>query len=245
MAIATSVIGMENWLPKPAGAHGHVKIVGDHLEFADGTPAKFWGTNLCYGAASPPQADADFTAARFAKYGVNCVRFHKFLERGVADRNDWTKLAADGVGRMDYFAAALAKQGVYYTFSPFFGFEVKPANKDRVLAYDEIVASKGRFGNAYGLVNYAEDIQDLVAEMYKGLLTHKNPTGSPHVAGNDHRLTAMFVYVGQGSVSGRKRSRGALSVDKDFFRSAIDHVLLKLCDIVGDVVKDLHPELRP
>ena len=180
--LGPSVIGMEHWLHKPAGARGQVRIIGDRLELADGSAIKFWGTNLCYETTNPPQAEADFTAARFAKYGINCVRFHKFLERGVGDKNDGTKLDPAGLGRMDYFTAALARNGVYYAFSPFFGFRVGPGNKDRLLAYDEVIKlQRGGIGNAYALINYAEDIQDLVAEMYTNLLTHKNPhTGTTY-----------------------------------------------------------------
>src|SRR5208283_759004 len=31
---------------RPAGRHGFVKVDGDKLVFEDGTPARFWGTNL-------------------------------------------------------------------------------------------------------------------------------------------------------------------------------------------------------
>ena len=44
-----SVIGMEDWLEKPAGKHGGVRIADDRFQFADGTPVKFWGVNLSYG----------------------------------------------------------------------------------------------------------------------------------------------------------------------------------------------------
>lgn len=183
-----SVVSLENWLPKPAGIHGRVTIVGDHFEFADGARVKFWGTNLCYETTNPPRAEADFTAARFARYGINCVRFHKFLERGVGDRNDGTKLNPDGLARMDYFTAALAANGVYHTFSPFFGFHVGPGNKNRLLAYEEVA----RLKNAYGLINYAEDIQDLLVEMYTNLLTHKNPhTGK--TCAQDPALAAVEI----------------------------------------------------
>ena len=190
--IGPSVIGMENWLPKPAGARGPIKIVGDHFESADGKPVKFWGTNLCYGANVPLKAAADFHAARFVKYGINCVRLHKFLHPGVnygiGDPNDGTKFAPEPLAKFDYYTSVLAKNGVYFTFSPIFGFEVRPGNKDRVVAYDEIIKNK----NAYCLVNYAEDIQDLVAEMYTNLLTHKNPnTGKTYA--EDPALAAVEI----------------------------------------------------
>jgi len=74
-----SVISMEEWLDKPAGTHGGVRMTGDHFEFEDQTPVKFWGVNLSYGGAcAPEKKTAELTAARFAKYGVNGVRLHKF-----------------------------------------------------------------------------------------------------------------------------------------------------------------------
>jgi len=189
--IGPSVIGMENWLHKPAGSRGHLKIVADRLEFADGTPARFWGTNLCYGEIVPTQVIADYAAARFAKYGINCVRLHKFLgtqRRGIGDANDCTKFNPDSLARFDYFTSAMARNGVYYSFSPFFGFEVRPGNKDRLVAYDEIAKLK----NAYGLINYAEDVQDLLVEMYTNLLSHKNPhTGKTYA--EDPALAAVEI----------------------------------------------------
>ena len=64
-----SAIGTEDWLDKPAGKHGGVRLRGDRFVFEDGTPIRFWGTNLSYGASASPKADAEFTAARFAKFG--------------------------------------------------------------------------------------------------------------------------------------------------------------------------------
>ena len=192
--VGPSVIGLDTWLHKPAGAHGGVRIVGDHFEFTDGTRAKFWGTNLCYEAICPQAADADYTAARFAKYGVNSVRLHKFMDNPVGDKDDGTQLKPEPLARMDYFTAALAKNGVYYTFSPFFGFHVGPGNRDQLLAYDEIVAAKNAsLGMTYGLINYAEDVQDLVAKMFTNLLTHVNPnTGKAYA--QDPALAAVEIH---------------------------------------------------
>src|SRR5206468_12080683 len=48
-ATGKSAIGMEDWLDKPAGKHGGVRMKADQFVFEDGTPVKFWGTNLSYG----------------------------------------------------------------------------------------------------------------------------------------------------------------------------------------------------
>ena len=46
--VGPSVIGFEPWLEKPAGKHGGVRMKGSQFVFEDGTPVKFWGTNLSY-----------------------------------------------------------------------------------------------------------------------------------------------------------------------------------------------------
>ena len=178
-SLAPSVIGAEDWLEKPAGKRGGVRQRGDKFQFADGTPIKFWGTNLSYGSnCAPEKKDAEFTAARFARFGVNGVRLHKFTyskaaDNGIGDDNDATKMTPDGLDRLDYFAGELKKRGVYFGWSHTFGFRPRHGNKSRLLAYDEIEKNLG--GNAYALMNYAEDVQDLMMEMVVNLLKHKNP----------------------------------------------------------------------
>jgi hypothetical protein len=173
--VKPSVIGFENWLDKPAGQHGGVRMVGDHFEFADKTRVKFWGVNLSYGRSAPEKKQGEYTAARFAKYGVNVVRRHKFTGAGeaIGDENDATRMKPAGLDRLDYFSNELAKNGVYYGWSHTYHFRPKPGNRGRLLAYDEI-KSRER-GDTYALINYAEDCQDLLIETVVNLLKHKNP----------------------------------------------------------------------
>ncbi len=176
--LGASVISMNDWLEKPAGKHGGVRMVKDHFEFADATPVKIWGVNLSYGGGcAPAKKDAEFTAARFAKYGVNGVRLHKFSypknQMGIGDLNDATQMEPEGMDRLDYFAAEMKKNGVYFGWSHTYGFHVGPANRARLLAYDEI--AKNLKGNTYAFINFAEDVQDLMIEMVANLLKHKNP----------------------------------------------------------------------
>ncbi|HVX12906.1 MAG TPA: hypothetical protein VHC22_17115 [Pirellulales bacterium] len=173
------VIAMDDWLEKPAGKRGGVRMVDDRFELADGTPIKFWGTNLSYGSGcAPEQAEAEATAARFARYGINAVRLHKFSypkgrDNGIGDANDATLMDREGLDRFDYFAAQLTQRGVYYAWSHTFGFMVCAGNRDRLVAYDEI--EKNLNGKTYAFINFAEDVQDLMIEMIVNLLKHKNP----------------------------------------------------------------------
>ena len=175
--VVPGVIDMDRWLDGPAGKHGGVRIVKDGFAFEDGAPVKFWGVNLSYAASAPDHATADFTAARFAKYGVNAVRMHKFSyptgQGGIGDPNDSTAWDAKGLDRLDYFASKLKEHGVYFGWSHTYGLKVVPGDRKRLLAYDEI--EKNLKGNTYAFMNFAEDVQDLMIEKVVNLLKHKNP----------------------------------------------------------------------
>ena len=175
--VVAGVIDMDRWLDRPAGKHGGVRMVKDRFAFEDGTPVKFWGVNLSYTASAPDKETADFTAARFAKYGINAVRMHKFSyptdQMGIGDPNDSTRMDPKGLDRLDYFVSKLKEHGVYFGWSHTYGFHVVPGDRKRLLAYDEI--AKNLKGNTYAFIHFAEDVQDLMIEMVVNLLKHKNP----------------------------------------------------------------------
>jgi hypothetical protein len=172
-----AVLDMDDWLDRPAGKHGGVRMVKDRFQLEDGSPIKFWGVNLSYTASAPDKATADFTAARFAKYGVNAVRMHKFSypknQMGIGDPNDSTRMDPKGLDQLDYFVSKLKEHGVYFGWSHTYGFHVVPGDRKRLLAYDEI--AKNLKGNTYAFIHFAEDVQDLMIEMVVNLLKHKNP----------------------------------------------------------------------
>jgi hypothetical protein len=175
--VVPGVIDMDRWLKRPAGKHGGVRMVKDHFAFEDGTPVKFWGVNLSYTASAPDRPTADFTAARFAKYGVNAVRMHKFTyptgQGGIGHPNDSRRMDPKGLDRLDYFVSKLNEHGVYFGWSHTYGFHVVPGDRSRLLAYDEI--AKNLQGNTYAFIHFAEDVQDLMIAMVVNLLHHKNP----------------------------------------------------------------------
>jgi hypothetical protein len=177
-----SVFAMDDWLDKPAGKHGGVRMVDDHFQFEDGTRVKFWGTNLANTEPAPEHAAGEDTAKRFARYGINAVRLHKFSGagwEGIGDPNDVTQFDAKGLERFDYFLSKLTERGIYYGFSHTFNMQIRPGNKDKLLDYDEIQSALG--GHTMGLINYAEDVQDLLIQSVVNLLTHRNPyTGTTY-----------------------------------------------------------------
>ncbi len=175
--VTTGVIDVNSWLDRPAGKHGGVRMVKDRFEFEDGTPIKFWGVNLSYTASAPDRETAELTAARFAKYGINAVRMHKFSypkdQMGIGDPSDSTRMDPQGLDQLDYFVSRLKEHGVYFGWSHTFGFHVVPGDRKRLIAYDEI--AKALKGNTYAFIHFAEDVQDLMIEMVVNLLKHRNP----------------------------------------------------------------------
>ncbi len=128
-------------------------------------------------ANAPDKQTADFTAARFAKYGINAVRLHKFSyptgQMGIGNPNDSTRMEPKGLDQLDYFSSKLKAHGVYFGWSHTYGFHVVPGDRKRLVAYDEI--AKNLKGKTYAFINFAEDVQDLMIEMVVNLLKHKNP----------------------------------------------------------------------
>lgn len=180
-----SEIGMEKWLDAPAGRHGPVISIDDHFEFADHTKVKFWGTNLANNANAPDKPQAELTAARFAKYGINAVRMHKFLNpgwEGIGSAKSSLEFDPAGLDKLDYFTAQLKKRGVYFGWSHSYHYEVRPGDAASLLSYKEIVAAN-RNGDTYGLINGAPDIQNRMIGMVVALLKHRNPyTGTTYAA---------------------------------------------------------------
>jgi hypothetical protein len=105
-------------LDAPAGKHGFVKAVGDSLQFEDGTPALFWGTNLVGKSNFPTKKQADSVATRLSKMGCNLVRLHH-LDATWAKPNifgngaNTRMLSSESLDKLDYLVAALKKKGIY------------------------------------------------------------------------------------------------------------------------------------
>ncbi|MDZ7842677.1 MAG: glycosyl hydrolase family 5 [Gammaproteobacteria bacterium] len=62
---------------RPSGRHGFLQARGEDLVFEDGTPARFWGTNItAYALFRSSKPDIKQQARRLARLGYNLVRFH-------------------------------------------------------------------------------------------------------------------------------------------------------------------------
>lgn len=169
---------MTHWLHKPAGKHGSVLIDGDRFVFEDGTPIKFWGTNIASEKPFMPAAEAEAWSEWLARYGFNAVRFHKFTWRAT-DGIQSTVVTDDKWKNFDYLCYQLREKGIYYGWSHIYGHKVMPGDSSRLLAYSEVAGTKFPWSHLNGttasLVNFADDLQELNIELTVNMLNHVNP----------------------------------------------------------------------
>ena len=156
-----------------AGETGFVRLSADGRGFlrGDGKPIRFWPVNA-YGYRLRPEEMAE--NARFlAKMGVNMVRVHGSVSPKGKGKTlaDWDK---DEVDHIQRYVAALRKEGIYVTLSPYW------ANGGHAGAAASWGLGYGDGEDVWGLLFFDERLQ----KAYKGWVRHlyldPNPyTGVP------------------------------------------------------------------
>jgi len=113
---APGLVSAANLIPKPAGKDGSIISRDGHF-YSGQNRIRFWGVNIAFGGNFPTHAEADKLAARLSNFGINAVRFHHMdmfpYPAGIFADQSLSKLSDEALDRLDYFIAALKKQGVY------------------------------------------------------------------------------------------------------------------------------------
>ena len=166
-----SLANASAWLDKPAGAHGFVTAKDGHL-YAGDKRIRFFGVNICFGGAFPKHEDADKVAARLAKFGVNCIRFHH-MDTGIAPRGllqpDKRTLDPGQLDKLDYFIAQLKKNGIYADLNLHVG-----------RTYPGLPTWETMPHYHKGVDNFHPEMIKLQREYARDLLTHVNPYTQTH-----------------------------------------------------------------
>jgi hypothetical protein len=161
-----SVMGMEDWLDKPAGKHGWLKMAGDNFKFADGTPIKFWGTNISYSDMAKADKPAEQWNAKWAKHGVNLVRLHKFIDHswaGIMSEQDHFIPDPAKIKLFDQYHATAKARGIYLGWSASYGMKLTASDKNRVRFFDEVAAADPKGLRTYDAMLAAPvDCEELV-----------------------------------------------------------------------------------
>ena len=174
-----SVWQMRDWLEKPAGKHGRILRQGDKLMY-NGAPIKLWGITDSYDNCAPDAALADKRADFYSALGINAVRLHKFADgpgwQGISAEGSHTQFDPAKLDRMDYFVAALKKQGIYVNLSPVFIVGIGPDDRSRVPYMDEFGPMQNhRIDPKHGSFYISTELQDLQIQQVVNLLNHRNP----------------------------------------------------------------------
>ena len=182
---------------KPAGKRGFVKAVGDHLVFADGSPARFWGTNVAaYSlfATTSHQAVKD-QAKRLSELGFNLVRM-------VHIDSDWVQpnifgmrapdtqhLDSASLDKLDWWIKCLEDEGIYIWLDLNDGRRLTAA--DHIDDFAEI--SKGKPNIDLRGFNYVNpSIQEAMERFNETILNHINHyTGRRYK--DDPGIIAMLI----------------------------------------------------
>lgn len=157
-----------------AGQSGFIKQTqdGNHFALGNGTPVRFWCVNTTVYRQS--QADLERHARFLAKIGVNMVRMHgSFSPKGKGKAI--TDVDAEEIDRCWRLVAAMKKQGIYCTISPYW------ANGGHAgTAASWNIPGAGDGSDLWGLLFFNDDLRNGYKAWARALYTRKNPyTGIP------------------------------------------------------------------
>ncbi|MDO4586107.1 MAG: hypothetical protein Q4C95_02300 [Planctomycetia bacterium] len=191
-----------SWLnEKPAGRHGHVLVDGERFIFEDGTPIKFFGVVLGFGAATPEKEVAEAIVRELASNGVNFVRLHAIdcTYSGVVDYSGIKEGAktncfnSEMLDRLDYLVYCCKENGIYIHLD---------TNAGRVIStgdgFSEEEAKAGQTGTLRGMRFFVDRIAELETQFSLALLDHENPYTKMRYA--DDPVIAVVQYVNESSV---------------------------------------------
>jgi hypothetical protein len=110
-----------NATERPAGKHGFLRTAKDKLVFEDGTPVRFWGTNLASNALfGTTRENVKLQAHRLSELGFNLVRIHQHdapfaVPNIFGDRTalDTQNLSLTMLERLDWWIKCLEDEGIY------------------------------------------------------------------------------------------------------------------------------------
>ena len=169
-----TVTSLSSYLDKPAGKYGHTTIGPDGHLYAGEKRIRFLGVSVVGPGAFPSKEEADAIAARLAKFGINLVRFHALDANWEPNNNIFQppgtrNLRQDALDRLDYFVAALKRNGIYINinlmcYRQFSSADGLPSEVNNMAVKDQ-----------HTLPFFYEPAKQLAKEFAMKLFTHVNP----------------------------------------------------------------------
>ena len=196
-----SVANVADWLERPAGKHGPVRVENARMA-TDAGPIRFWGTNLCFEACFPEHGQAERMARRLASLGINCVRMHHMDSRSIwGNSGNHTRIDPDRLDRLDYLVYQLKLNGIYTNLN---------LHVSRWLdESDGFTARDSRPKYDKGLGSFEPRMIELQKKYARDLLAHVNPytkmpyTRDPAIAMVEiSNEDALYAVWGWGQLDG-------------------------------------------
>ncbi|MGE5567911.1 MAG: beta-galactosidase [Rhodospirillales bacterium] len=178
---APNVLDASSLIEAPTGKHGFLTVKGDRFVFEDGTPIRFFGSQMNV----PRKEQVDYTVRRMRRQGINITRLHglEFLN----DRNGKTSFDynMEAWDRLDYLIYRLGQNGIYIILDVHYPLILQFKPGDNIPGLP-----KG------GPAPYAQFINDKVASMIhqrmRDVFTHVNPYTKKRYA-DDPTLAAVEI----------------------------------------------------
>lgn len=168
-----TVVHSGSRLEAPAGKHGFIRRDGGRFVDGAGNRFRVLGVNTCFAGNFPTHGEAEAVAARMAKFGINCVRFHH-MDTARSPRGIWLdgvpdkqRLDPERLDRLDYFIAQLKKNGIYANLNLKVGRETVEA--DGVPRADRLPRHNK------GPDHFHPRLIELQKQYARDLLLHRNP----------------------------------------------------------------------
>ncbi len=168
-----------NAMERPAGHRGFVKAGGEGLKFEDGSPARFWGTNLsAHALFVTSKTNVRQQARRLSELGFNLVRF-THLDSPWANPNifgrrppaDTQTLHPDSLDKLDWWIKCLKDEGIHVWLD--LHYERAFTEGDGIIGFNEIRKVRGDPTLAgYNYVN--PSIRQAMKRFNEAFLSHVN-----------------------------------------------------------------------
>ncbi len=191
-----ALVDLSLLLDAPAGKHGFLQSKNGHFVFADGTPGRFFGTNIHAVYTLDPTAEqAEAIADTLARYGLNIVRFH--LAETVLARSPrpWMRKCLDDpkfLDRFDYFVKCLKDKGIYILLDSVTGLS------SRYLMPDSKVPNYDMYHPCHPWAYYENTLIQAARDYMKFMLTRPNKyTGRTLL---DEPAVAMVMLFNEQSI---------------------------------------------
>jgi hypothetical protein len=172
----------------PAGKHGFIVAKKDQLEFEDGSPAKFWGTNIQpYALFSSTDEDIKLHAKRIAQFGYNLVRIHHHDSYWVTpnifknQKNNTLEFKDESLRKIDWWVKCLKDEGIYLWIDLQVGRQF--TEDDGVDDFADF-SKTTLYVDALGLSYYSSDLQSFMKDFNNAYLSRIDTLISVPAASN-------------------------------------------------------------